>query len=309
MCTERGLTHRGAVCRSDNQGHPRDNGTHPRDTGRAETTGESAVGKRGQGVTETTSCGTCGARVPASHHFCGQCGGAIHQESAPATTAFFGSVNTEARARLTLIRGEGFDGVHFDLTSRHLAGRSVGDFLFSDDGYLSTRHAEFYFEDGDLHVSDQGTLNGVYRRITHPMPLQDGDLFLAGEELLEVQLTPFDDRGEAKDGTHFFASPMPTVHWRVRQILEGGRPGRCMVSPGSVLTIGREGCHLNFPHDRFISGQHCQLEFSTDAALLTDLSSRNGSFVRIRDTAKLVDGDHLFMGRQLLRVEIFGEGA
>jgi pSer/pThr/pTyr-binding forkhead associated (FHA) protein len=209
-----------------------------------------------------------------------------------------------------LIRGEGFDGVSFDLTGqRHLAGRSIGELLFPDDGYLSARHAEFFFENGALHVADQGSLNGVYRRISTPIELGDGDLFLAGEELLQVQLTPLDTGTQAKDGTHFFASPMPTVHWRVRQILEGGRPGRCTVSPGSLLTIGREGCHLNFPQDRFISGQHCQIEFSAQSALLTDLGSRNGSFVRVDGVDVLADGDHLFLGRQLLRVEMLGGSA
>lgn len=261
-------------------------------------------------MTETTTCGHCGARVPASHRFCGQCGSPIDAQPAPAQTAFFGTAPTGARARLVLIRGEGFDGVSFDLTGqRHLAGRSIGELLFPDDGYLSARHAEFYFEDGILHVADQGSLNGIYRRISTPVTLNDGDLFLAGEELLQVQLSPLDAGVQDKDGTHFFASPMPSVHWRVRQILEGGRPGRCTMAPGSILTIGREGSHLNFPQDRFISGQHCQIEFSPQSALLTDLGSRNGSFVRVDGVDMLADGDHLFLGRQLLRVEMLGGGA
>lgn len=257
-------------------------------------------------MTETTTCGNCAAVVPATHRFCGQCGAAIQvADAAPATTAFFGSVKSAARARLVLIRGEGFDGVRFDLTEQsHLAGRSIGALLFPDDGYLSARHAEFYFEGDQLFVRDQGSLNGVYRRIIDPVTLMDGDLFLAGEELLQVQLSSLANGNRADDGTHFFASPMPTVHWRVRQILEGGRPGRCTVAPGSQLLIGREGCHMNFPQDRFISGRHCQLDFSAGSAQLTDLDSRNGSYVRIGGDEPLSDGDHLFIGRQLLRVEM-----
>lgn len=260
-------------------------------------------------MTETTNCSNCAAVVPATHRFCGQCGAPIQAPAAaPAQTAFFGSVpQSAARARLVLIRGEGFDGVRFDLTEQsQIAGRSIGALLFPDDGYLSARHAEFYFEGEQLFVRDQGSLNGVYRRIHEPITLNDGDLFLAGEELLQVQLTSLDDGSRSDDGTHFFASPMPTVHWRVRQILEGGRPGRCTVASGSQLLIGREGCHMNFPQDRFISGRHCQLDFSAETAVLTDLDSRNGSYVRVDGSTPLADGDHLFLGRQLLRVELVG---
>jgi pSer/pThr/pTyr-binding forkhead associated (FHA) protein len=37
---------------------------------------------------------------------------------------------------------------------------------------------------------------------------------------------------------------------------------------------------------------------------LTDLGSKNGTFVRINDELTLEHGDHVFLGQQLLRVEI-----
>jgi hypothetical protein len=44
---------------------------------------------------------------------------------------------------------------------------------------------------------------------------------------------------------------------------------------------------------------------SSDGALtLTDLGSKNGTFLRVNDEQALEHGDYVFMGQQLLRVEI-----
>lgn len=257
-------------------------------------------------MAESVVCGSCGASVPASHRFCGQCGSPM-QGTAPRTalqTGFFGAVQTDARARLVLIRGEGLDGATFQLSGRHVAGRSSGSILFPDDAYLSPRHADFVVEEGRVFVADAGSLNGVYLRLREPVRLEDGDAFLAGEELLRVQVSDFGGTVAADDGTHFFASPTPALAWRVTQIFEGGRPGACVVAQGRSLVIGRERCDIDFPHDRFISGRHCRLDFGSGGATLSDLGSRNGTYVRIRERRALNDGDYLFIGRQLLRVEV-----
>jgi len=229
------------------------------------------------------------------------------QGTAPRTalqTAFFGAVQAEARARLVLIRGEGLDGISFQLTGRHVAGRSTGSILFPDDAYLSPRHADFSLEDGRLNVQDASSLNGVYVRLREPVRLDDGDVFLVGEELLRLQLVDFGGALVAEDGTHFFASPMPAHPWRITQVLEGGRPGLCVVAQGRSLVIGRERCDIDFPQDRFISGRHCRVDFGPGGAVVSDLGSRNGTFVRVRDRRVLIHGDYLFVGRQLLRVEL-----
>ena len=40
--------------------------------------------------------------------------------------------------------------------------------------------------------------------------------------------------------------------------------------------------------------------------LLSDLGSRNGTYLRIRDEMELKHGDYLFVGRTLVRIEITG---
>ena len=71
-----------------------------------------------------------------------------------------------------------------------------------------------------------------------------------------------------------------------------------------VLTIGREGCDLNFEQDRFISRNHARIEFREDSVLLRDLDSRNGTYFRLKEAVPLSHGDQIFIGRQLLRVEL-----
>jgi pSer/pThr/pTyr-binding forkhead associated (FHA) protein len=62
---------------------------------------------------------------------------------------------------------------------------------------------------------------------------------------------------------------------------------------------------VNFLDDPFISGRHAQITMNADGQVtLTDLGSKNGTFVRINDELALEHGDHVFLGQQLLRVEI-----
>jgi pSer/pThr/pTyr-binding forkhead associated (FHA) protein len=76
-------------------------------------------------------------------------------------------------------------------------------------------------------------------------------------------------------------------------------------SRSDSISIGREGNDVNFLDDPFISGRHAQIAMSGDGqTTLTDLGSKNGTFVRISDEVALDHGDHVFLGQQLLRVEV-----
>lgn len=45
------------------------------------------------------------------------------------------------------------------------------------------------------------------------------------------------------------------------------------------LTLGREGCDLNFPEDRHISRRHAEFSVQGNQIYVTDLASRNGTFI------------------------------
>ena len=64
---------------------------------------------------------------------------------------------------------------------------------------------------------------------------------------------------------------------------------------------------MNFPLDVFMSGTHARIEAGPGGSLsLVDEGSKNGTYVRIKQSQALSHGDYLFLGRQLLRVEITG---
>lgn len=271
-------------------------------------------------------CGTCGAMVPGANRFCGGCGspmpedtrtGLLHRDGRPVAapvarpvaestgkkTMFFGAMQA-ARAKLVVIKGDGLDGVSFTLAgAEHQSGRGDVPIVFEEDPFLSPVHANFLYRGGKLAVRDEGSINGVYIRIRGAVSFGFGDRVLVGEQVLEVQRTS-DGSPPARDGTFYYASPRPASHFRLLQLLRGGDTGLAYHAQSDVVSLGREGNDVNFADDPFISGHHAQISFENDTLTLTDLGSKNGTFLRITSETVLEHGDYVFMGQQLLRVEI-----
>jgi pSer/pThr/pTyr-binding forkhead associated (FHA) protein len=249
-------------------------------------------------------CRSCSSGVPTGHKFCGRCGTGVPIEILNAQTLFFGDMQNPAKAKLILIRGEGMDGLSFHLKAeQHIVGRN-GQLVFPDDPFVSPKHANFFYRDGKLVVRDEGSLNGVYIRVRGTVDIAAGDTFLAGEQLFRLDPMPRASDGQDPDGTYFYSSPKHPSPFRLTQILQGGAVGMTVCARGSSLQIGREGGDLNFPMDLYMSGSHCRIEEHGGKFTLTDLNSRNGTYVRIKSERDLTHGDYLFIGRKLLRVEL-----
>lgn len=249
-------------------------------------------------------CKSCSTPVPMGHKFCGRCGAAIPPDILNARTQFFGQLQAPGKAKLILIRGEGVEGLSYQLNAdQHIVGRN-GQLVFPDDPFVSPRHANLFYRAGKLVVRDEGSLNGVFWRVRGSVEVQPGDQFLAGEQLFRIEGPPKANDGPAPDGTYFYSSPKHQVHFCIIQILQGGASGMAVCARGQTLQIGREGGDLNFPGDLYMSASHCKLEETGGKLVLTDLNSRNGSYVRLKAERELAHGDYLFIGRKLLRVEI-----
>jgi pSer/pThr/pTyr-binding forkhead associated (FHA) protein/ribosomal protein L40E len=252
-------------------------------------------------------CKSCYSPVPVGHKFCGKCGTPVPEQAMkPADPAYFGDLQTPGKAKLILIKGEGMDGISYHLNSvEHIAGRKDGPILFTDDKWLSPKHASFlYREDGRLVVRDQGSVNGVFIAVQGAVAVSNGAVFMAGEQVFRVEaVDPFDDEPEA-DGTYFFASPREDAAFRIIQVLEGGGDGMVVHGRDGAVTIGRDNCEMNFPNDPYISGAHLRVEGQGGSLVLTDTNSKNGTYLRIDGERELKHGDYVFLGRQLLRVEI-----
>lgn len=284
------------------------------------------------------TCPTCAMTVAAGTRFCSNCGTQMAGASAPIvgfevetrvgprpsvsegrvtpspkkagrSTLFFGGVVQSARAKLTLIRGDGEDGVSFTLAGQqHPTGRGDCPISFPEDPFLSPIHANFLYRanatSSDLVVRDEGSLNGVFVRISGTADLASGATILVGEQVLSVHLAGVPEDLPDADGTYFSASMPRPATFEVEQRLRGGATGTVFRIKGDSATVGREGNDINFPEDPFISGQHAAIRITNGVLSVTDTRSRNGTFVRIDGEQVLRHGDYVFLGQQLLRVEI-----
>jgi pSer/pThr/pTyr-binding forkhead associated (FHA) protein len=249
-------------------------------------------------------CRSCSTPVPIGHKFCGRCGAAIPPEILGARTQFFGQLQAPGKAKLILIRGEGVEGLSYQLNAeQHVVGRN-GQLVFPDDPFVSPKHANLFYRNGKLVVRDEGSYNGVFVRVHGTIEIQLGDEILAGEQLFKIDANPKQNDGPAPDGTYFYSSPKHQTFFRITQILQGGIPAMVVCARGQSLQIGREGADLNFPGDLYMSGSHCKIEEASGKYALTDLNSRNGTYIRLRSERELAHGDYIFIGRKLLRVEI-----
>ncbi|MBA3452667.1 MAG: FHA domain-containing protein [Deltaproteobacteria bacterium] len=227
------------------------------------------------------------------------------------STLFFGGAHQSARAKLTLIRGDGEDGVSFTLAGQeHPAGRGECPISFPDDPFLSPTHANFLYRaqhagaPTELVVRDEGSLNGVYVRISGAVKLGSPSVVLIGEQVLTVATAPQADDVPDAAGTYYSSSMPRPATLQISQTLRGGATGWVYRLDGETAVVGREGNDINFPEDPFISGRHAEVRVSGGVLSVTDLGSRNGTFVRVTGEQVLRHGDYVFLGQQLLRVEI-----
>jgi pSer/pThr/pTyr-binding forkhead associated (FHA) protein len=91
--------------------------------------------------------------------------------------------------RIALVIGREETGNAFPLpeTGVHL-GRERGDILFPEDGYVSGLHCRLSWDGQKLFLTDLGSSNGTFMRITGEAELRSGDVLLMGQQLFRVAL-------------------------------------------------------------------------------------------------------------------------
>lgn len=249
-------------------------------------------------------CRSCSTAVPMGHKFCGRCGAAVPPEILEARIDYYGQLQVPGRAKLILIRGEGVEGLSYQLNAEHhIVGRD-GQLVFPDDPFVSVKHADFFYRNERLVVRDEGSKNGVYVRVRGSVDIAPGETFLAGEQLFRLDATPPHHDDPGPDGTLFYSSPKHVSAFRIVQLLQGGDTGITVCARNPTLHIGREGGEINFPSDLYMSAKHCTVSTQGGRFLLSDLDSRNGTYLRVKNEQELSHGDYVFVGRKLLRVEI-----
>jgi hypothetical protein len=255
-------------------------------------------------------CGECGHANPSTNRFCASCGAKLGKQAslpapaptaaAPAPAAAPGSFTV----LLTALRADGSEAGSYTLPSGTVTiGRDTGS-IFAGDSYLSPRHATFIPKNGKLIVRDEGSLNGIYKKLRkdEPLPVNNGHVFRIGQEIVRFEL--LSPMPSTPDGVERLGSPSKGYIGRIALITGRDTTGNAFPIPETGLHLGRERGDVLFPEDGYVSGLHCRVSYEKGQLFLTDLGSSNGTFLRTYADTEVIDGDVLLMGQQLFRVNI-----
>jgi pSer/pThr/pTyr-binding forkhead associated (FHA) protein len=259
-------------------------------------------------------CPQCDHPNPGNNKFCASCGFKLSRPTNVEPAAAAAQAQTQAQAGspaappsgvvLTALRADGTEAGSYALPSGNAGiGRDIGA-IFAGDSYLSPRHATFIPRGGKLYIHDDGSLNGVYKRLRRdePIAINLTDVFRIGQELLRYE--PLSPMPATADNVERLGSPSKGYIGRIALIIGRDATGNAFPLPEAGIHLGRERGDVLFPEDGYVSGLHCRLAPVNGQLYLTDLGSSNGTFVRINGETDVIDGDILLMGQQLFRISM-----
>ena len=280
-----------------------------------EKRGRSAV----PGAGKTVQCSHCNATNPPGVRFCVQCGGRLNSPALAPTA------HVELKTRqppppseaarqanpweivLISINEDGSDGMVIRLEYLETTVGRDGDTRFPTDAFLSPKHARLHIKDGNLFIEDLYSLNGTFLRLRDEVKLTPGDTFLAGRQVLRFERfeQSISSKTKSSDGTRYMGSPSPGGQFKILQVGIGGIVQNIYCLPEVGAVLGREKGDIIFPHDKFMSSRHAQIYTGDDGnCYLVDLTSSNGTWIKIWERTQLRHNDYIFMGQQLFRIHI-----
>lgn len=179
-------------------------------------------------------------------------------------------------------------------------GREVGP-PWDDDAYLDPHHASISVTNEGLLVADNGSLNGVFVKLSNRVEVQDGDLFRVGQELLLYEDLP--EPTPTDDGTERMGSPNPGYWGRLSILVDPNAASTAFPIEGEGIMVGREHGDITFPQDGYVSGKHCRVVGDDTGVYMEDLGSSNGTYMRVRSGVTLPFGSLVLIGQKLFQVE------
>ena len=100
----------------------------------------------------------------------------------------FGSSDRPAWGRLRQVTATGVGRDLFHLSRNEIViGREQGDIVFSDDEFMSRKHARLAFHSGRVVFEDLGSSNGSFIKLRAPHTLASGDLVRMGDQLMRFE--------------------------------------------------------------------------------------------------------------------------
>jgi len=261
-------------------------------------------------------CARCRARIPHDARQCPMCGHLVKQAT-PARkgdirtareTTQFGTKRKVAGYLISVSAVDGRETVKVPIfEGKNTLGREQADLQFPEDDLLSPRHLSLDVEDGIATLRCLGSRNGTWVRLVEQVTLQHDDLFRIGQQLLKFEeldkVEPVVTTTEA--GTEVLGSPAGQRVWgRLSQIVTETLSGSSYLLAHENVFIGRERGNITFPTDRYISGTHAVVIRKPEGSCLRDVGSSNGTFLRVKESLPLVNGQYFLAGRQLFRIQL-----
>jgi pSer/pThr/pTyr-binding forkhead associated (FHA) protein/ferredoxin/thioredoxin reductase len=170
-------------------------------------------------------------------------------------------------------------------------GREGTTIVFPQDSMLSKQHASISHGPAGLELRDLGSQNGVFLKVREgrDVPLTQGSIVKVGQQWIVTQE---------------LANPVLLVHYDA----SGKELARHRVAEGTTLVVGRTPPAVVLSRDDgTLSRRHASFSLERGQCLLRDLGSRNGTFIKVDRRWVLEDGDAIWLGHQLLRLQI-GDG-
>ncbi|MBQ9816949.1 MAG: FHA domain-containing protein [Proteobacteria bacterium] len=243
---------------------------------------------------------SCGAPVKPGFKFCNVCGAQISPNNMEKDETKPYSPLMDYQGRVIRMINGNKAGAFFPVYPNCTIGRSETTVEIPDDMTLSPLHARITARPDTMVIEDLNSLNGVFVRIRDKILLQGNDIIRAGDHYFLYEFFRPDHFTEGY-GTEFYATPCRGEHFRIVEILSGGRRGRACMSPDGGVVVGRTTGDFTFPEDEFMSERHFTIRWTQRGGVLVD-TSLNGTYLQIRDSFNLREGDLFFAGNTLFRV-------
>lgn len=191
------------------------------------------------------------------------------------------------------------DGHDIEITSSVTIGRSVENWIKLDGEAVSRKHASLDVIGSRFVLRDLSS-NGTFineKRLTEPTELRDGDKVRIGPNVL------------------VFKKPInptqSTMVWQTAEPLALVRGDGAEFGLNRSLHLGRaEDNDLVLTNDNSASQQQAKIDLVGGQAIVTDLTSRNGTWVngkRINGPTRLKHGDKLAVGDTIFRLRVGGQ--
>jgi pSer/pThr/pTyr-binding forkhead associated (FHA) protein len=242
-------------------------------------------------------CRRCATFHDPGHAWCSACSdrladaerGAANPQAPPTVLVPPPAPSTEApRLRALVVRPDGTRGAPTAVGPGALVcGRSAA--LAIDDPAASGTHLRLTPAGETAIAEDLGARSGTFVRLRDPATLGSAAEIRVGRQRLRLELH------RTTDGS---SGPGMLV-----QLWPDGRAKAVFPLRSGPNVLGRDIGDVSFPSDRSISARHARITVNPDSAVVEDLGSSNGTFVRLTGPTRVRAGDQLLVGNQLLAIE------